>query len=505
VVILAFTALVVDIGLLRNDRQSLVNAVDAGALAGGTLMPVDGSKIGAVDEVTALIDRTVQATYPGVNYGISYRCLIGTDAGADGAFDSEDIKAYIPLDCDPSGALKLQEDEDPSVDDFKPAGLGQTWISDCSPDKGDKCNVVVVKGNVTTEYNIAPVVGVDSGNTGVVQSAACRGLCGELPDTPFDVVLVLDTSGSMERNCAGGERDPREVFFPATCEDQSGSKSRIDWAKDAANQLMDSLAKAKGTQKVGAVRYSGEWNANSPPPASTLSPLTTDFAAVRAAIAPLSGAGNTPLKQGMAQGMAVMTAGARSGVEQVFILLSDGRPWPDQLGNARPTAADVAAFRGAADQVFSVLIGPDFSCTNSSNCLDIPLMLSLAKAKNGDDGTKDPSHFIRVVDASKLPKVFEQIVLELLNPRSRLIQLYPAPIVTAVGSGTTVSISGKYFTGATQVTFGGTNAVTFTFNSDTSITATPPGGTPGQTVHVRVTSSGGSSPVVPADQYTYPP
>jgi len=107
VVILAFTALVVDIGLLRNNRQSLVNAVDAGALAGGTLMPVDGSKGGAAAAVTALINQTVDATYPGLSTGISYRCLVGTGPGNPLAFDSADIAAFIPLDCNPSHALGL--------------------------------------------------------------------------------------------------------------------------------------------------------------------------------------------------------------------------------------------------------------------------------------------------------------------------------------------------------------------------------------------------------------
>jgi uncharacterized protein (TIGR03437 family) len=109
-----------------------------------------------------------------------------------------------------------------------------------------------------------------------------------------------------------------------------------------------------------------------------------------------------------------------------------------------------------------------------------------------------------VAQASDLPTVFTQIANQILGAGSRLIQLHPAPIVTGVSGGPTVSISGKYFTDAIQVTFGGTNA-TFTINSDTSITATAPSGTPGQTVHVRVTSSGGSSPATPADQYTYPP
>ena len=122
-----------------------------------------------------------------------------------------------------------------------------------------------------------------------------------------------------------------------------------------------------------------------------------------------------------------------------------------------------------------------------------------------DDLAADPPqrYYYNVVDASGLPAVFNQIAGQILGARSHLIQLYPAPIVTGVGGGTTVSISGKYFTGATRVTFGGTNAA-FTVNSDTSITATAPSGTSGQTVHVRVTTSGGSSPATAADEYTYP-
>ena len=179
VVIMAFTALVVDIGLLRNNRQTLANAVDAGALAGGTLMPVDGTQAGAAGAVTALVNKSVQATYPGLSagdYKITYRCLVGTGAGNPGAFDSADIVAFVPLDCDPSHALGHSP---PSLADF--VGAGATRSSICRPDLGDKCNVVVVEGNVTTDYTFARVVGVDSGNTGVVQSAACRGLCGTLP------------------------------------------------------------------------------------------------------------------------------------------------------------------------------------------------------------------------------------------------------------------------------------------------------------------------------------
>ena len=84
VVILAFAAIVVDLGVLRNNRQILVDAVDSAALAGGTLMPVDGSDAtvdgqGKTPRQAAndLIVQTVQANYPsltGSDYTIAYAC-----------------------------------------------------------------------------------------------------------------------------------------------------------------------------------------------------------------------------------------------------------------------------------------------------------------------------------------------------------------------------------------------------------------------------------------------
>jgi hypothetical protein len=477
VVIMGITALVVDLGVLRNNRQSLANAMDAGAQAGGTLMPVDGSPtrpLGASSpaDVNALVTAAVARTYPGLqtpgNYTIGYKCLIGVRAGNPVVFDTADIDAFIPLDCDPTisrGGLV------PVVADF--TGAGPTRSIDCFPDLGDKCNVIVLTGNVTTGYSFARVMGIDRGNTGVVTSAACRGLCGELPNDEFDVVIVLDDSTSMSSNSSAGQ-------------------TRTFWAKKAANELIDSLETARGTQQVGAVKYSGDYR--SPTAAVVLSPLTTDLDAVRSAIAPLQGnGGNTPLKQGMALGASTLTADARPGTTHALVFVSDGRANPDTTTTARPTPAEVVAFQSVADQVYSVAIGAGGS--GSSNP-DLVLMRSLAKPD-------DDSHYFHVVDASALPDIFRQIAVQLLNPHSHLIQVYPAPVVTAVSGGATVSITGKYFTGAERVTFGGASA-SFTVNSDTSITATAPNGQSGDTVHVRVTTQGGSSPAVNADRYTFP-
>jgi IPT/TIG domain len=69
--------------------------------------------------------------------------------------------------------------------------------------------------------------------------------------------------------------------------------------------------------------------------------------------------------------------------------------------------------------------------------------------------------------------------------------------------GTTVTITGTGFTGATAVKFGSTNATKFTVSSATSITAVSPKAMGAGTANVTVTTPAGTSPTSPADQFTY--
>ncbi|TML00324.1 MAG: hypothetical protein E6G34_02235 [Actinobacteria bacterium] len=69
--------------------------------------------------------------------------------------------------------------------------------------------------------------------------------------------------------------------------------------------------------------------------------------------------------------------------------------------------------------------------------------------------------------------------------------------------GTLVTIKGTNFTEATAVTFGSTDAASFTVKSATSITARSPAGT--GTVDVTVTTTGGTSATSSADHFTYLP
>ena len=86
-----------------------------------------------------------------------------------------------------------------------------------------------------------------------------------------------------------------------------------------------------------------------------------------------------------------------------------------------------------------------------------------------------------------------------------------SPPIGASAGGTSVTLTGTYFTGVTSVTFGGVAATGVTVVSNTSITCTTPGGTAG-TASVQVTAGAGTSApnslyfyvaATPADTYIY--
>jgi len=85
----------------------------------------------------------------------------------------------------------------------------------------------------------------------------------------------------------------------------------------------------------------------------------------------------------------------------------------------------------------------------------------------------------------------------------------PLPVVTSVKpnygpttGGTSVTITGNGFTGATGVMFGTTPASSFRVTSATRITATSPAETAG-TVDITVTTFAGTSATSPADKFTF--
>jgi hypothetical protein len=182
VILLAAVAFVVDISRLYHERQVLQNAVDFGALAGAAKLPVQGT---AAANVASQLARTVAtANAPQVataGLSITYSCVVG-DRDNNGQPDPGEV----PFVCGPTGSWTSGW-----------TAKGNRVVHVCAPASGDKCNTIVLATSNTIPYYFAPVIGINTGSTGTVSAASCKGACGAA-SSPIDVVMVLDRTGSME-------------------------------------------------------------------------------------------------------------------------------------------------------------------------------------------------------------------------------------------------------------------------------------------------------------------
>ncbi|MGH2597447.1 MAG: TadE/TadG family type IV pilus assembly protein [Actinomycetota bacterium] len=185
VVLFAAVAFTIDISRLYHERQVLQNAVDFGALAGAQDLPVQGSSAATVASQVArdvAVANAPQVATSGL--AITYQCIVG-DRDGDGFPDAADI----PFVCGPTSG---------------------TWSSGwttangrskhaCDPFAGDKCNTIRLSTSNSIPYYFAPVIGINTGSTGAVNAASCKGACGAA-SSPIDVVVVLDRTGSMTQS-----------------------------------------------------------------------------------------------------------------------------------------------------------------------------------------------------------------------------------------------------------------------------------------------------------------
>ena len=227
----------------------------------------------------------------------------------------------------------------------------------------------------------------------------------------------------------------------------------------------------------------------------------------------------------------------RTGVRKGIIFETDGQPnaavgsgpnYCDLASNAATAAKAVAVGAPLGIEIFTVGFGLDAASGGDPACPDTSgtwkaktaTALLASMSTQPTVGTTDCSaaentdgdHFFcigKTGASTDLSDIFKAAAAQLAKGGSRLVQLYPVPVVTGVGpatgshlGGTSVTISGSFFTGATSAVFGGTSA-TFTVTSDTTITATAPAGPTGQTVDIRVTTPGGTTTVLSVDQFTY--
>ncbi|WP_046472287.1 IPT/TIG domain-containing protein [Allosalinactinospora lopnorensis] len=168
---------------------------------------------------------------------------------------------------------------------------------------------------------------------------------------------------------------------------------------------------------------------------------------------------------------AVVTPSAVPAVSDV--LLSQG----PATGGTSVTVTGMG-FTGATDVTFGATRAATFTVNSSTRITATTPALPVGQAAVVVTTSQGPSNSNVVFTALPVP------VLSSAMPEQ----------IPEVGN-TTVVLHGTGFTGATQVVFGGRQAVSFTVNSDNRITATVPPGTGG--VFVTITTPGGTSSTVP--------
>jgi len=183
VALLGSAAVMFDIARLRHEKNILQAAVDLGSLAGAGYMPVQGSAAATLAEGTA---RSVaEANGPsatGSSLVIEFGCVV-SDTDGDGGQDSPDL-LYA---CGPA-----------VIGSWSSGWTTKSGraIHACNPYAGDLCNTIKLTASSTVQYLFAPILGFQSGDTGAIRAAACKGFCGQA-SSPLDVVLVVDRSTSM--------------------------------------------------------------------------------------------------------------------------------------------------------------------------------------------------------------------------------------------------------------------------------------------------------------------
>jgi hypothetical protein len=160
------------------------------------------------------------------------------------------------------------------------------------------------------------------------------------------------------------------------------------------------------------------------------------------------------------------------------------------LSSYQPIVSSFNSSPVATTNGFTVAIS---SVQNWTSCTPIPVQPPpqlITATATGSNGSRDALTFV-VVQPDAIAAPITTTITSV------------SPAFGPAAGGTSVTITGSGFTGASGVAFGSTPATTFHVVSNTSITATSPAGT--GTVDVSVTTPSGSSSPTATDQFTYGP
>ena len=194
VVILAFTSIVIDVGLLRTNTARLQNALDAGAIAGAQKLPANDAAMTATNGVNDTVSKFVLANYPSAKgLTITKYCYVPSAIvnSSGSVTDTATLNVYCPG----------------FVTTAKFACNGTTCDALCGtnaspPSTTESCDMIGVSAYDTQPFSFGQFVGVPSGTiNGAGGGSETTSFAANTPSTssvPVDIVVIGDRTGSMK-------------------------------------------------------------------------------------------------------------------------------------------------------------------------------------------------------------------------------------------------------------------------------------------------------------------
>ncbi|HET9050229.1 MAG TPA: IPT/TIG domain-containing protein, partial [Candidatus Dormibacteraeota bacterium] len=170
------------------------------------------------------------------------------------------------------------------------------------------------------------------------------------------------------------------------------------------------------------------------------------------------------------------------------------------VGSGGPEDATVTELDGGLSSiVFSTTLGGGNADTADTIAVDASGAEYVAGNTKSTDLPTTPGAFRSTFESNQ--KAWAAKIAP-LSPTRPLV-LGASPEHGPIGGGTTVTVRGRGFTGASAVAFGGVPAASFQVDSDTQVTAVSPQLPAGTAfADVTVTAAGGTTPANPIDRFT---
>ncbi len=377
IVMMGSAAFVFDLARLRHERHMVQAAVDLGSLAGAAFLPIDtaAERLTTSDAARAVaVQNSPELGAGGLT--ISYGCVVSTPVSDDFGLN---------FACGPAagtwrGGWTVR------------AGKA---LHECHPEVGDLCNTIILSASSTVEYWFAPILGINSGNTGAIQAAACRGYCGQA-GSMLDIVFVIDRTGSMSNTDIDNVRDAivdtsaatdsvLEFYDPATVSIglvalpyRNSNPCAVDTHQYYPAPVPPMPGGTLANQaKWQIVPLSNDYRLSATAPINTTSTLVQRIQCLQHAdgtvksYPPSGGSGNhTNHGDPLAAAQYLLTTGGRPDAENVIIFFADGQAnQPTSTLHPCQYANDVASTaKLAGTEIYSLGYGVDGTrCVSDSN------------------------------------------------------------------------------------------------------------------------------------------